>query len=145
MTNRTRRRIGTVVLAPAAALAAWACLRLAGIDFDVKTGDGTVGPADVVAAAFVAGLAAWVVVRLVERHSRSPRLWWARIGSTALAISTIGPAYLSDGISALALTALHFVTAIVVISGFATTLPARRDGRAARCGCEKRMANTVGL
>src|SRR5215475_2531414 len=131
MTNRTRRRIGTVVLAPAAALAAWACLRLAGIDFDVKTGDGTVGPADVVAAAFVAGLAAWVVVRLVERHSRSPRLWWARIGSTALAISTIGPAYLSDGVSALALTGLHFVTAIVVITGFATTLPTRCCERSA--------------
>jgi hypothetical protein len=126
MTNRTRRRIGTVVLAPAAALAAWTCLRLAGIDLDVKTGDGTVGPADVVAAAFVGGLAGWFVVRLVERHSRNPRLWWARIGSTALAISTLGPAYLSDGISALALTALHFVTAIVVITGFATTLPPRR-------------------
>jgi hypothetical protein len=145
MTNRTRRRISTVVLAPVAALAAWACLRLLGLDFDVKTGDGSVGPVDVVAAALVGGLAGWLVLRLVERHSRRPRLWWARIGSTALAISTIGPAYLSDGISALALTALHFVTAIVVISGFATTLPARRDGRTASCGCEKRMANTVGL
>jgi FtsH-binding integral membrane protein len=145
MTNRTRRRIGTLVLAPAAALAAWACLRLAGLDFDVKTGDGAVGPVDVVTAAFVGSLAGWFVVRLVERHSRSPRLWWARIGSTALAISTIGPAYLSDGISALALTALHFVTAIVVITGFATTLPTRCCESAASSTTDRHMADTVGL
>lgn len=127
MTPRTRRRIGTVVLAPIAALSAWALIRLMGVDLVVTTGDGTVGPADVVAAALLGALAGWVAVRLLERYTSRPGLWWPPLASIALAISTIGPTYLSDDITALWLTALHFVTAIVVITGFATTLPARGD------------------
>jgi hypothetical protein len=50
MTHHTRRRIVTVALAPAAALAAWALVTLLGIDLVVSTGDGTVGPADVLTA-----------------------------------------------------------------------------------------------
>jgi Family of unknown function (DUF6069) len=127
MSDYTRRRIGTVAFAAAAALVTWACIRLAGVDLVVETGDGTVGPVDVVAAALMGAVGGWLVVRLLERHTRRPAFWWPPLGSTALAISTIGPAYLSDGISAVALTALHFVTAIVVITGFATTLPQCRD------------------
>jgi hypothetical protein len=53
-----------------------------------------------------------------------------------LAVSTIGPAYLADdSTTALALTALHFVTAIVVIGGFAATLPACGDCGARMCRC----------
>jgi hypothetical protein len=80
MTDRTRRRIGTVVLAPAAALAAWALIRLSSIDLDVSTASGTVGPADVFAAALIGALAAWLVARLFERHSPHPRRWWAIYG-----------------------------------------------------------------
>jgi Family of unknown function (DUF6069) len=65
------------------------------------------------------------VVRLLERLSRRPRRLWSFVGSTALAVSIIGPAWLADGASSVALIALHFVVAIVVISGFAGTLPAR--------------------
>jgi hypothetical protein len=126
MTNRTRRRIATVILAPVAALLTWAAMRLVGVDFVVNTGDGTVGPIDVVAAALLGALGGWLAVRLLERHTRRPGLWWPPLGSTALAVSTLGPSYLSDGISAVALTALHFATAIVVITGFATTLPTCR-------------------
>ena len=141
MTDRTRRRrLATVIAAPAAALISWACMRLAGVDLAVTTGDGTVGPLDVVVAALAGALAAWVVVRVLERHSRRPGLWWPPIGSTALAVSTIGPSYLSDGTSALALTVLHFVTAIVVISGFATTLPGCRD--CAAIGARGRVARS---
>lgn len=124
MTDRTRHRIATVVLAPAAALSAWALIRVAGVDLIVTTGNGTVGPVDVVAAALLAALGAWVVVWLLERHTGRPGLWWPPLGSTTLAISTLGPSYLSDGTSAVALTGLHFVTAIVIICGFAATLPA---------------------
>jgi hypothetical protein len=139
MTQRTRRRIGTVVLAPAAALIAWACIRLAGIDLVVSVGDGTVGPIDVVAAALIGALGGWFVVRLLESHTRRPWFWWPAIGSTALAVSTIGPSHLAEGASGVALTALHFVTAIVVISGFATTLPACRGCGACRvCGAVAR-------
>jgi hypothetical protein len=130
MTIRNRR-LATVVAAPVAALIAWACIRLGGIDLVVTTGDGSVGPADVVVAALAAALAGWFVVRLLERYTDRPGFWWPPLGSTALAVSTIGPAYLFDGVSAVALTGLHFVTAIVVISGFAATLPARCHPRAA--------------
>ena len=133
MNDRTRRRVGTVLLAPTAALAAWACMRLAGVDLTVTTGDGTVGPADVVVAALVGALGGWLAVRLLERHTRRAGFWWPVLGSSALAVSTIGPAYLSDGISAVALTVLHFVTAIVVITGFARTLPT-----ACNCGFSPR-------
>jgi Family of unknown function (DUF6069) len=127
MTTRTRRRLATVVLAPAAALAAWACIRVAGIDLVVSSGDGTVGAADVVVAALAASLAAWVVVPQLEWRTRRPWLWWPALGSTALAVSTIGPSWPAEGAGSAALVALHFVTAVVVITGFATTLPECRD------------------
>ena len=127
MTQRTRRRVATVVLAPAAALATWGLIRILGVDLVVSTGDGTVGAVDVAAAALVSALGGWFVVRLLERHSRRPWLWWPALGTTALTVSTIAPSHLAHGTSAVALTALHFVTAIVVITGFATTLPACRE------------------
>jgi hypothetical protein len=47
------------------------------------------------------------------------------VASTALAVSGIGPSCLADGVTALLLFGLHFVTAVVVIVGFMRTLPAR--------------------
>jgi hypothetical protein len=41
-----------------------------------------------------------------------------------LAISIVGPALIADGASAVALIFLHLVTAVVVMTGFARTLPA---------------------
>jgi hypothetical protein len=130
MTRRTRRRLVTAALAPASALAAWALIRLAGIDLEVSVGDGIVGPADVGVAALVGALAGWTAVRLLERHSPCPREHWSYLSSTALAVSVIGPSWLADGASAGALIALHFVVAVVVIVGFAKTLPTRRDEKA---------------
>jgi Family of unknown function (DUF6069) len=126
VTHRTRRRIGTVALAPATALVTWAFIRLIGVDLVVSAGRGTVGAGDVVVAALLGALAGWFVVRLLERRTRRPRLWWAIVGSTALAVSIIGPAWLADGASAVALITLHIATAVVVINGFARTLPAYR-------------------
>jgi hypothetical protein len=126
MTDRTRR-IGTVILAPTTALTTWALIELTGIDLHVSTGNGTVGAADVLAAALIGALCAWLVTRLLESHSRYPRRWWAFTGSTALAVSMIGPAWLADGSSVVALMTLHLVTAVVVITGFAATLPIRRS------------------
>jgi hypothetical protein len=127
MTHRTRRRTATVVIAPVAALASWALIRLIGIDLALSHGrDGsTVGPVDVFVAALAGGLAAWLVARVIERRSQHPRRLWAQVGSTALAVSIIGPNYLADGATAVALISLHVVTAAVVIAGFAGTLPAR--------------------
>lgn len=135
MTDRTRRRIVTVALAPAAALTAWAVVRLAGVDLALNASRGTVGPADVAVAAVVGALGAWCVVRLLERHTGRPGFWWPLVGSTALGVSMVGPSHLASGASAVALTGLHVVTAIVVIWGFATTLPARCDcGVVGACG-----------
>jgi uncharacterized membrane protein YjjB (DUF3815 family) len=72
MTDRTRRRIGTVFAAPAAALIVWTCMRLAGIGLVVSAADGTVSAVDVAAAALVGALAGWLVVHLLERHTRRP-------------------------------------------------------------------------
>jgi hypothetical protein len=49
MTDRTRRRIFTVLLAPSLALAAWGLVHLIGVDLAVSTGSGEVGPRDVLA------------------------------------------------------------------------------------------------
>jgi len=125
MTSRTRRRIETVAVAPAAALATWAVIRLIGIELAVSTGDGRVDALDVVAAALFGSLAGWLTAGLLESHSPRPRLLWSFLGSTALAASMIGPSWLEDGSSAVALMTLHLVTAVVVIAGFALTLPLR--------------------
>ncbi|HVU76199.1 MAG TPA: DUF6069 family protein [Gaiellaceae bacterium] len=123
--HRTRRRLATVVLAPAAALAAWGVVRSIGVDLTVSTGSGTVGAADVVAAATVVSLLAWAVAAQLERRVHSPRRWWAFLTSAGLALSITGPTYLADGGSAVALIGLHFVTAAVVIAGLGGTLPWR--------------------
>jgi Family of unknown function (DUF6069) len=123
MTQQTLHRIGTVLLAPVAGLVGWGFIRLLGIDLDVSTGDGTVGPLDVVTAAVAGALGGWLVVRLLERHTAHPLGWWGFIASTALSVSTIGPSHFAHGASLVALDALHFLVAIVVITGFALTLP----------------------
>lgn len=115
--------MGTVVVAPLSALAAWAVIRLLGIELTVSAGDGTAGPADVAFAALAGALGGWIAVRLLERHSRHPRAWWGFLSTTALSASTIGPTWLAHGASGVALVALHFVVAIVVIGGLLGTLP----------------------
>jgi len=126
MSSTTQRRLGTVVAAPLAALAAWGVLRVAGVDLALENGHGTVGAADVVSAAVVGALLGWLVARLIEQRSRQPRARWALVGSTALSVSMIGPAWLAiDGPTAVALMALHLVTGAVVIAGLAATLPVR--------------------
>jgi Family of unknown function (DUF6069) len=64
---------GIVGVATADGLAAWAAARLLGIDLDVRmNGDlRQVGPADVVLATVVAGLAAWVVYSVMARGPRT--------------------------------------------------------------------------
>jgi hypothetical protein len=124
----TRRRIQTVVLAAFGALAGWALARLAGIELVVSNTD-TVSAADVLVAPLVGALGAWGVVLLLERFSRRPRARWPVVGSTALALSINGPARLADGASAAVLIGLHVVTAVIVIVGFAPTLPVVGRGR----------------
>jgi Family of unknown function (DUF6069) len=125
MSKLRSRRVATALLAPLAALAVWGLFRAVGVTFHVSTGNGRVGAGDVVFGATAAGLLGWLVVRWLEKHVRRPRTWWVRVGSTCLAASMAGPSWLADGGSAVALMTLHLVTAIVIVVGFATTLPWR--------------------
>ncbi len=126
MSKVRSRRVATVLLAPLAALAAWASMRADGVAFHVSTGSGRVGAGDVLVAATLVALLGWVVIRWLERHVERPRLWWARIASTCLAVSIVGPSRLAGNVDSVALMGLHIVTAFVVITGFTATVPRRR-------------------
>jgi hypothetical protein len=103
-----KRTTGVVAVAAAAALAIWAVARLLGVDVEVELGGEVrqVGPVDILVTTIVAGLAAWVVYSLLARTPRTAR-WWPFVGSTAIALSMLGPSYLSDGAAAVALIAMH--------------------------------------
>lgn len=126
MNGTTRRRLITLVLAPAAALAAWSLMKALGADLVLKNGT-AVDAGDVVLAAVVGAGAGWLVAHWIEGHTRRPRSLWAFVASTALAISGIGPSWLADGVTALLLFGLHFATAVVVIACFMPTLPVRAN------------------
>ena len=127
MTDRSRSRLLTMALTPLAAVAAWGAVRLVGIDLVLEDGK-NVGPGNVLFAALVGAVGGWLVVTWLERHSRRPLTAWTFFGSTALAVSMLGPAWRADGSSAVGLMALHIVTGVVVIAGFARTLDAAGHG-----------------
>jgi hypothetical protein len=116
-------RVGVVWLAVGAALSVWAIGRLAGVDFALKdrAAADNVGFGDVVIATLVAGFVAWGVYGLMARHGLGR--WWPFVGSTVLAISVAGPAWLADGIDAVLLMAMHVVAGVILVAG----LP-RADG-----------------
>jgi uncharacterized protein DUF6069 len=122
-TRTTRGSLAVVAAGMATALVAWAVIQLLGIDLTVEAGSGTaqVGAVDVLLASLVAGLAAWGVYTLLA-HWGQPR-WWPSIGSIGLALSMLGPSYLADGISAFSLICLHILVAVVLITGFARSIP----------------------
>jgi hypothetical protein len=113
-----KRASGVIALAAAAALVIWAVARLLGVDVEVELGGEIrqVGPVDILVTTIVAGLAAWVVYSLLARSPRTAR-WWPFVGSTALAISMLGPSYQSDGAAAIALIAMHLAVGAILIRG----------------------------
>jgi hypothetical protein len=112
-----------VAAATAAALVVWAVARLLGVDLNVELGGEVrqVGPVDIVIATVLAGLAAWVIHSVLAPSPRTAR-WWPLVGSTAIAVSMLGPSYLSDGADAVALIAMHLVVGAVLIKGLFTSL-----------------------
>ena len=95
------------------ALAIWALARL--LDVELTAGKGAeasaVGAGDVLVTALLAGLAAWGVHALLVR--RGVARWWPFVGSTALAVSVIGPTWLADGLAAVVLIAMHLAAGAV--------------------------------
>ena len=118
-----KRTAGVVAVAAAAALAVWAVARLLGVEVEVELGGEVrqVGPVDIVVATVVAGLAAWVVHSVLARSPRTAR-WWPFVGSSGIAVSMLGPSYLSDGTAAVALIAMHLVVGAVLVKGLFTSL-----------------------
>jgi hypothetical protein len=119
----TTRSLAVVAAGMAAGLVVWAVVRLLGVDLTVESGSGTtqVDVVDVLVTTLVAGLAAWGVFALLLRWRRAR--WWPFVGSTALAISIIGPSYLADGISAVSLICMHVIVGVVLITGFMRAVP----------------------
>jgi FtsH-binding integral membrane protein len=123
MQATTRNNLAVVAAGMAAGLVVWAVVRLLGVELTVESGSGTtqVDVVDVLVATLVAGLAAWGVFALLLRRRRAR--WWPFVGSTALAISMVGPSYLADGISAVSLICMHVVVGVVLITGFMRAVP----------------------
>jgi hypothetical protein len=117
-----RRSVAVVAAAAVAALAGWAVIRLLGVTLTVRVGGGPdeVGAADVLVAAVLAGLAAWAVHAALARRLRAG--WWPFVGSTAIAVSVVGPSWLADGAAAVALICLHLLVGVVLITGFARSV-----------------------
>jgi Family of unknown function (DUF6069) len=123
MRATTRNSLAVVAAGMAAGLIVWAVVRLLGVELTVESGSGTtqVEVVDVLLASLVAGLAAWGVFALLLRWRRAR--WWPFVGSTALAISIIGPSYLADGTSAVSLICMHIIVGAVLITGFMRAVP----------------------
>ncbi|MGR6322687.1 DUF6069 family protein [Micromonospora soli] len=131
-TRTTARRTGraiTVAAGAAGALLLWVVNDpWAGIDLAVRQGDTTqhIGPAAVVAAALIAGLAALGLLALLERIVRRPARTFRIIASIVLVLSLAGP--LGSGVgtsSRLALLGMHLTVGAALIIG----LPGRRNCR----------------
>jgi uncharacterized protein DUF6069 len=107
-----------VAAALGVALAIWALARLWGVALTVGKGHdaSSVGAADVLVTVLLVGVAAWVVQRLLARRGAAG--WWPVVGSTALAVSIIGPTWLADGMASVVLIAMHLAVGFVLIAGF---------------------------
>lgn len=116
--NRRLSTVGILFVAVLAAVFVWSAFRLLGVDIEAnQNGDvSNVEPAAVAFAALVGGLLAWAVHSLLARQGGLR--WWPLVGSSALAISIIGPSYLADGDSAMALITMHMVVGAILIAGF---------------------------
>jgi hypothetical protein len=127
-----RRRALTVAGASAAAAAVWLVAWTVGTEPTVTMGAQApmvIGLPMVVPTALTVSLAAWGAVSVLERLTRHARLLWPAVALVALATSFLPVvAVRADGVTRLALAAMHVVVAAVLIPGL---LPARgpRRGR----------------
>jgi hypothetical protein len=117
--NGSRGRSAAIVAAATlVALAIWGLARVLGVELAVGKGDqaSLVGAADVLITVLLAGVAAWLVQGLLARRGAAG--WWPFLGSTALAISIIGPTWLADGAASVVLIGMHLAVGLVLIAGF---------------------------
>jgi hypothetical protein len=112
---------------------------LASVDLRVHVGTRAehVGPAAVIIASTLAGLAAWALLALLERFTPRARAAWTASALVALALSLAGP--LSSGATTtagLALAGMHVATAAVLVAALPgrVRLPVHRRRRGAEEG-----------
>jgi hypothetical protein len=117
------RSAGIVAAASLVALVIWGLARVLGVELTAGKGDqaSLVGADDVLVAVLVAGMAAWLVQHLLARRGAAG--WWPFAGSTALAISIIGPTWLADGAASVVLIGMHLAVGLVLITGFTRSAP----------------------
>ncbi|MCO5222728.1 MAG: DUF6069 family protein [Thermomicrobiales bacterium] len=129
MNARIRTGLGVIAVATVAALVVYGLIRGLWLEpiAEQNGSDEPVTWAMVLGATVIAGFLAWGVATLMERAGKAR--WWPALGSTVLALSILGPSYLADGASAVALIILHFTVAIILITGFSgLILPGRAPG-----------------
>ena len=114
-------RAATVAAAIVLPLLVWAfAVPLAG--FELVAGSGptaqAVGPASIVFAVLVAGLAAWGVLALLERFTKTSDRTFAVVGWTVLVLSLLGPVLTGAvGVVLVVLLAMHLVTGATLVIG----------------------------
>jgi Family of unknown function (DUF6069) len=115
------RRLTAVIAAATAAAGVWAVAGpLAGVQLMARVSAHgpaqQVGPASVVIMSLLAGLAAWALLALLERHASHPRRTWTAVAATVLAISLAGPLTAGRGIATVtALCGMHLAVGAVLI------------------------------
>ena len=122
---RTARRVIVIAAAAVANGLAWLAGRHAHVDYIVQTPMGVreITLSLVIAATLVSGLVGWAVFSLLERRTRNTRRAWIALAALVLALSIL-PIFVlrADLDTRLALTALHCLTAAILVAG----LPQRR-------------------
>jgi hypothetical protein len=116
-----RHRAGTVLGAVGAAAAAWAVLtQFGGVDLVAGSPPATIGFAQVVLTAAVAGLAGWALLAAFERWTAAPRRNWRIVAVSVLVVSLIGPLTMAAGLAMGGLVTLHVVVGAALIVGFSS-------------------------
>ncbi|MFC7547225.1 DUF6069 family protein [Plantactinospora sp. GCM10030261] len=117
--RRRVRRVLAVLAATGATLAFWAFIvPFAGTDLVARPGgtERTIGPASVVVATALAGLAGWALLALLERFTGRARAIWTGVALVVLALSLLtGPLSGVDTAAKLSLVSLHLVAGAVLI------------------------------
>jgi hypothetical protein len=117
--NDRQTAIVSILLAVVVAVLVWLVFVVSGVNPFVTMGgeEQEIGVIETVLSTVGAGLAAWGARIFVVRLGQSR--WWPFVGTTALALSMLGPTYMADGISIFALSCLHFAAGIPLILGLA--------------------------
>jgi hypothetical protein len=126
--SRIRRARGYAVLAATGAgLLGWAVAGpAAGVHLTVRLGsaaaDQHIGPAAVVIACLLAGLAGWALLALLERRTPKAAAIWTAVAVAVLAVSVLaGPLGGVTTAAKLALAGLHLLVGAMLIVGLRRT------------------------